>query len=185
MQIHGHGTGHKSGTGFTVLELMITLSIACILLVAGVPSFQDFSRKQHMKAAVSTLQNDLMMGRSEAVRLNMRVVTCPGSPDDGCSGGNEWSGGWIVFDDENADRQRQANEAIVRQGQEIENLIIRTTAGRTDFRFFPDGSAPGSNGSITFCDMGGPEQARKLVISILGRIRRDRAPGIDAANCPM
>ena len=40
MDIHGHGSG------FTVLELLVTLSIAAILLAAGVPSLQQFTQRQ-------------------------------------------------------------------------------------------------------------------------------------------
>ena len=167
------------------MELMVTLSIAGILVAAGVPSFQAFTQKQLMKAAVASLQNDLMMSRSEAVHLNTRMVACPGNPADGCSGENDWTDGWIVFDDVNADRQHQEAEEIVRRGHGFENLNIRSSAGRTEVRFFPDGSAPGSNGSIVFCGRGGPDQARKLVISNLGRIRRDDAPGTNAVDCPM
>jgi type IV fimbrial biogenesis protein FimT len=178
MFIHGHGTG------FTLLELMITLSIACILLLTGIPSFQQFTFRQHMKAAIASLHNDLMMGRSEAVYLNMRVVSCPGSPTTGCSGANDWSAGWIVFVDSNADRQRQQDETIVRRGYGLDNLNIHSSSGRTDVHFFPDGTAPGSNGSITFCGLGGPEKARKLIISNMGRIRRDSAVGLDQTHCP-
>jgi type IV fimbrial biogenesis protein FimT len=185
MQIHGHGTGQKFQTGFTVLELMITISIVGILLAAGVPSFQSFSQQQQMKAAVARLQNDLMMARSEAVHLSTRVVTCPGDPALGCTGASEWNTGWIVFVDDNADRQRQPSERIVRRGEGLENMQVWSSSGRTDVRFFPDGSAPGSNSSISFCGPGGPGQARKLVISNLGRIRRDKAPDLDTADCPM
>lgn len=184
MRIHGHGTGVRFLPGFTVLELMVTLSIASILLATGIPSLQKFSQKQHMKAAVSSLQNDLMMGRSEAVHLNTLIVTCPGDATDGCTGANDWSDGWIVFQDLNSDRQRQESESIIRLGHAIENMIVLGSSGRTDVRFFPDGSAPGSNSSIVFCGLAGPEGARKLVISNLGRIRRDVAPGTDPGNCP-
>jgi type IV fimbrial biogenesis protein FimT len=194
MYIHGHGTGQSFQryrgrgpllhAGFTVLELMITLSVACVLLLTGVPSFQQFTWQQHMKAALASLHNDLMMGRSEAVYLNMRVVSCPGSPATGCSGASDWSAGWIVFVDSNADRQRQQDETIVRRGYGLDNLNIHSSSGRTDIRFFPDGNAPGSNTSITFCGLGGPEKARKLVISNMGRIRRDSAAGLDESLCP-
>jgi type IV fimbrial biogenesis protein FimT len=184
MLIHGHGTGHRFSSGFTVLELMTTLSIVSILLLTGVPSLQQFTLQQNMKAAVASLHNDLMMGRSEAVHLGTRVVSCPGNPADGCSGANNWSDGWIVFADSNADRQRQPGETIFRRGQGLDNLRIHGSTGRTDVRFFPDGSAPGSNGSITFCGLGGPEKARKLVISNTGRIRRDKSPDLDPAYCP-
>jgi type IV fimbrial biogenesis protein FimT len=63
-------------------------------------------------------------------------------------------------------------------------MFIHGSSGRTSVRFFPDGSTPGSNGSITFCGLGGPGQARKLVISNLGRIRRDTAPDLDSDLCP-
>lgn len=184
MRIHGHGTGSKHPHGFTVIELMVTVSIAAVLLVTAVPSLRQFTLQQRMKAAISNLQNDLMMGRSEAVHLNTRVVGCPGDPDAGCSGANDWSSGWIVFADDNADRLYQRSETLIRHGQGHRELFIRSSAGRTEIRFFPDGSAPASNGSISFCGPGGPDKARKLVISNVGRIRRDAAPDINPDFCP-
>ena len=50
MRIHGHGTGHSFAAAFTLLELLITLSIASIVLIAGVPAFQNFTLEQQMKA---------------------------------------------------------------------------------------------------------------------------------------
>jgi len=176
--------GWKTESAFTVLELMITLAIAAILLISGIPSFQRFSQRQHMKAAVLGLQNDLAVARSEAVYRNEEAVACPGSPYTGCAGSSDWSAGWIVFGDSNRDRQRQVPEPLLRHGQGYEHLIIHGSSGRTSVRFFPDGSTPGSNGSITFCGLGGPDQARKLVISNLGRIRRDTVPDLDIGLCP-
>jgi type IV fimbrial biogenesis protein FimT len=174
----------KSQFAFTMLELMITVVIAAILLISGVPSFQRFSQRQHMKAAVIDLQNDLTMAKSEAIYRNEEAVACPGSPSTGCAGSSDWSAGWIVFGDSNRDRQRQVSEPLLRHGQGYEHMFIHGSSGRTSVRFFPDGSTPGSNGSITFCGLGGPGQARKLVISNLGRIRRDTAPDLDSDLCP-
>lgn len=184
MKIHGHGTGHKLPSGFTVLELMITVSVACILLLTGMPSFLQFSQRQAMKAAIGHLHNDLLMGRSEAVARALPGIACPGDPADGCSGDHDWSGGWIVFADQNGDQQFQAAEPLIRHGQPIEDIRIVGSSGRRQVHFFPNGSAPGSNGSIHFCGMGGPPEARKLVISNLGRIRRDTASDIDPVKCP-
>lgn len=183
MDIHGHGTGIRRNAAFTVLELLITLTIAAILLVAGAPSFQRFTWRQHMQAAVGNLHNDLLLARSEAVYRNASVVACPGDAAAGCNGSSDWSGGWIVFADLNEDRQRQPDEAVLRRGQVFERLAIAGNAGRSSVRFFRDGSAPGSNGTIGFCGPGGPAQARKLVISNIGRIRRDLYPEVDPALC--
>ena len=169
---------------FTVLELLLTLTLAAILLVAGVPAFERFTQRQHLRAAIGNLHNDLLAARSEAVFRNISAVACPGAEDGGCSGSSDWSSGWIVFVDDNGDRQYQPEELLIRHGQVFEVVTIRGSAGRSSIRFLPDGSAPGSNGTLGFCGTGGPEQARKLVISNIGRIRRDGYPDINPDRCP-
>ena len=77
MRIHAHGTGA------TVLELMVTLAIAAILVTTGVPSFQNYLLRQHVRAAVNQLHHDLMLARSEAVYRNAVVIACPGAPESG------------------------------------------------------------------------------------------------------
>ncbi|MEJ2385401.1 MAG: GspH/FimT family pseudopilin [Xanthomonadales bacterium] len=178
MQIHAHGTGA------TVLELMVTLTIAAILLVAGVPSFQHYLHRQHVRAAIEQLHHDLMLARSEAVYRNAIVIACPGAPESGCAMGSDWSPGWIVFEDSDGDRTLSGDETVIRYGQLMQTVHVLTTAGRGPLRFFPDGSAPGTNMSISLCGLGGPPDARKLVVSNIGRIRRDTWPDLDASRCP-
>ncbi len=178
MEIHAHGTG------FTLFELAVALAIATILLGLAGPSFEQFGNRQRMKAAVAGLQQDLLAARSQAVFRSTIVVACPGGPDAGCSGGSDWSNGWIVFEDTNGDRLRQAGEPLLRHGQPPDAITITAPPSRPELRFFPDGTTPGSNGSIELCGRDGPPGARKLVISNIGRIRRDRHEAIDPALCP-
>jgi type IV fimbrial biogenesis protein FimT len=185
MHRHGHGTDIHRDPGFTVLELLVTLTIAAILLGAGAPALQQFSQRQQMKAAVGSLHNDLLLARSEAVYRNLETVACPGDPDRGCSGASDWSRGWIVFADASGDRQRQADEPLLRHGQWFERMRITSSASRSSIRFYPDGSAPASNAGIAFCGGGGPAQARRLVVSNVGRIRREDYPEINPADCPV
>ena len=184
MPIRRHGTGLHRSTAFTLLELLVGLVIATIMLLVAVPTFQQFTWRQHMRAAVGNLHNDLLVARNEAVFRNVNVVACPGDPVRGCAGTSDWSGGWIVFADDSGDRQHQPAEKMIRRGQVFEALAISGSASRSGIRFLPDGSAPGSNGTIGFCGHGGPALARKLVISNIGRIRRADYPAINPANCP-
>jgi type IV fimbrial biogenesis protein FimT len=180
MKHHEPQTPH----GFTILELMITLSITSILLTLGVPAFHEYSLRQKMNAAVSSLQNDLLYGRSQAIYRDTQVIACPGSPFDGCSESTDWSAGWIVFSDTNTDRLHQDDEALLRHTQALQNIMVHSSSGRTNLRFYPNGSAPGSNTSFSLCGLGGPENARKLVISNLGRVRRDEPENLDPIHCP-
>jgi type IV fimbrial biogenesis protein FimT len=170
--------------GFTVLELMIALAVMGLSLVMALPSLQKFSRAQVMKSAVRQLHTDLETGRSEAILRNAQVIACPGSPAAGCLGSSDWTAGWIVFADENSDTKRQHHEPVIRHGQGHPRLKITFSPGRQHLRFGSDGSTPGSNGSLVICGSGGPEEARKLVISNIGRIRRGTATNVDREQCP-
>ena len=170
--------------GFSVLELMIGLAIAGLALALALPSLQQFSRAQLMKSAVRQAHSDLATARSEAILRNTPVLVCPGMPQGGCADSNDWSKGWIVFADENGDVAQQAEEQLIRHGQGDPRLKITFSPGRKWLRFGTDGSTPGSNGSLVFCGQGGSSEARRLVISNVGRIRRDEAPSTPADYCP-
>jgi len=178
MPIHAHQAG------VTALELMVTLAIAAVLLATGVPSFRQYLHRQHVKAAVTRLHHDLMAARAAAVHRNAIVIACPGDPGSGCAEGSDWSGGWIIFEDNDGDLGLSGAEAVMRHGQLAERVRIEATAGRRRLRFFPDGSAPGSNVSISLCGPNGPPDARRLVVSNIGRIRREPWPDLDPSRCP-
>jgi type IV fimbrial biogenesis protein FimT len=172
------------GTGFTVLEMLLVLTITAILLILGIPALQSYEMRQRMSAGMNLLHTQLALARNEAIRFNAQVVACPGNVASGCSDAADWSEGWIVFADRNGDRRHQQTESVLRVEPGLEQMVIRSSSGRTNLRFYPNGSAPGSNSSITFCDQRGPANARKLVISNTGRIRREEAPEINPGNCP-
>lgn len=170
--------------GFTVLEALIAVSIAAILLVLGVPALQDYALRQRMSAALNALHTQMELARRDAIHFNASVVICPGDNTLGCANSNDWSAGWIVFTDLNGDRQYQPGaDSLQRAEQGLEQIHVYGNAARSRVRFQPNGSAPGSNSSITFCDIRGPAHARKLVISNTGRIRRDQAPEADPRYC--
>ncbi len=169
---------------FTVLEAMIVVAIAAVLLVAGVPALQEFSARQRMSAAMHALHGHLALARDTAIRHAVSTVACPGEPETGCRETGHWSGGWFVFGDLNGDHNYQALEFVYRVEPGLEHIAIRSKPFRPRVRFYPDGSAPGSNGSITFCDARGPASARKLVVANTGRVRREPAPETAPDACP-
>ena len=176
------GNLHKRG--FTALELIVTMAIVAILLAAGVPAFQNYSWNLRMKTAMDSLQTDLNLARRSAINLSTQTVSCPAPDASHCSGEPEWQNGWIVFTDLNGDRQRQAGEPLLKRSGEVEFIRISSTQSRTHVRFYPNGSAPGSNMSILFCDDRGAQYAGKISISNSGRIQL-QSGGIEATEiCP-
>lgn len=75
-------------SGFTLIELMVALSVTVILLTLAVPSFQEFIRGQRVKTTSFDIFAALTYTRSEALKRNGDVTITPVS--------NNWSNGWNI-----------------------------------------------------------------------------------------
>ena len=170
--------------GFTALELMVTMTVVAILLATAVPSFKEYGWNLRMKTAMDVLQTDLNLARSRAISHNIQTVICPATDTADCSGAPQWQNGWIVFTDLNGDHQRQDGEALLKQAGMTEFLDITSSRSRTFLRFYPNGTAPGSNISIVFCDQRGAAHAGKIIVSNSGRIRSETGVIDPTENCP-
>lgn len=171
-------------TGFTALELIVTMTIVAILLATGIPAFKNYSWNLRMKTAMDMLQADLNLARGRAISHNTRTVICPASTSDDCSGQTAWQDGWIVFADLNADRSKQKGEPLLKRAGAVAMLNISSSSSRSNLRFYPNGSAPGSNASILFCDSRGATEAGTITVSNSGRIRLQTKVAKPTENCP-
>lgn len=91
--------------GFTLIELMIAITVAAILLGIGIPSFQETIRRNRVTTQTNNVIGALAIARSEAVKRGTSVTLCPaagrsGADQDKCSGDDKWAdNGWIIFSD--------------------------------------------------------------------------------------
>ena len=90
-------------SGFTLMELMVTLSISAILLTLAVPSFKNLIQDNRAYTQVNKMHTALMYARSEAVKTGKNVSVCLPEADNSACGSTslDWSGGWAVFDSDN------------------------------------------------------------------------------------
>lgn len=59
--------------GFTMIELMIGLTIFGLLLLFGAPSFSAWIQSSQIRNSAESIQNGLILARAEAVRRNRTV----------------------------------------------------------------------------------------------------------------
>ena len=115
--------------------------------------------------------------------LQPGIHSCPASGRS-CLATNDWSGGWVVFDDVDADRRVGAAERVVKSvAAPGGNVRLRTSAGRIRLVFQPNGGNSGSNATFVLCDGRGPDKAVAIVLSNEGRIRTAKPAAADAQNC--
>jgi type IV fimbrial biogenesis protein FimT len=198
--------------GFTLMELMIVLTLAAVILALGAPSFGEFRRSNRMAGIANDFLVGLQVARSEAIKRQTSVSLCPSADPAGnlgeptCTDTSNFSG-WIVFADPNDNCQREDSEEILQVGERIDtatNPSTRTTsaADTTCISFAATGFARPEPGEATatvrhlvFCDGRGNDvapgtdlsSARGVELTVTGRARitRDIAE-IDnfELNCP-
>ena len=79
-------------SGFTLVELMITLAIAGILVAVGIPSFNSTISDSRLTSYANEFVTALNLARSEAIRRGQNVVVRR-------IGTQQWENGWQVFVD--------------------------------------------------------------------------------------
>ena len=66
--------------GFTLVELMVTLTVLAILVGVALPSFRDMILNNRRTAIVNDLVSSLLLARSEAIKRGQPVSVCASSP---------------------------------------------------------------------------------------------------------
>jgi type IV fimbrial biogenesis protein FimT len=59
--------------GFTIVEVMISLTVLGVLIALGAPGFIEWLQNQQIRAAAEAALNGLQAARTEAVRANLPV----------------------------------------------------------------------------------------------------------------
>lgn len=88
----------NNSSGFSLLELMVTLTVAAILLLIAVPSFRDAIHRNQVSSASNALLAGLSYARTEAINRSQLVSMCPSSDGTSCTvGGQAFDPGWIIY----------------------------------------------------------------------------------------
>ena len=76
----------KRGTverGFTLVEVMISITVLGIILMLGLPAFGTWLQNQQLRAASEGMLNGLQTARAEAIRRNLLVQIVVAPPGAG------------------------------------------------------------------------------------------------------
>lgn len=139
-----------SNAGFTVIELLITVTILGIILAVGLPNLRDFLVRNQVAAIATEFTNDVSRTRTEAISRNSCVSMCTSNnTQNALTGGtptctttdSNWQAGWIIF------ANPTCSASITAPNSTDRPLITVRAAGATDFVLEP---VSGSLQRITF-----------------------------------
>ena len=165
--------------GMTLLELLVTLSIAALLTTFAIPSLVGLVRDYRATAAINGIVGQVQFTRSAAITARRPVTLCPGLAPT-CGKRNTWHLGSFAFIDHNKNGRVDGSDKVVREfgpaaGQG--EFTWRSFRNRKSLSITGHGLTNWQNGSFRYCPQNGDERyARQAILNAQARVRyaRDR-----------
>ncbi|WP_206485863.1 GspH/FimT family pseudopilin [Thalassotalea sp. G2M2-11] len=159
----------KKTQGFTLLELIVGISILGILIAVGVPSLSDFIVKTRVDNQISEINRLLLTARNTAINTGKFTTVCPLSGET-CS--NDWTGEISVFTNDTLANSKKYDSAT---GEMLRVKDAVTNNDAVSFTssfviFAPNGKLASANaGTISYCPSENTDWSRGIDISLTGR----------------
>lgn len=175
---------HQAQHGFTLIELMVTITIATILMMVAVPNFVQFRRNAALSDAVSGFITAANTARANAMKQGRNTFLIPN--DDALG----WKSGWLVFADADWSGTYAAgtDELLLSHEAVSNDVTITTQAGDTlgsKYLMFNGSGYPRmKNGSIATGNMvmNTAERSSTILVNVGGRVRSCKSGSTGCTN---
>ncbi|MDO8651304.1 MAG: GspH/FimT family pseudopilin [Undibacterium sp.] len=174
--------------GFTLVELLVTITIMGVMLAMAAPNYQSFVLNSRMTTQANEFLTMLNFTRSEAVKRNTRVTMCKSSNGTTCLvdaltvTSASWQPGWIIFVDGGTAGIIDGTDTILKvQGALVAGTTLQGNANIINYvSYVSNGRTQLDNGGLqggTF-SLCGPDVSltrRRIVITpSTSRVRVDK-----------
>jgi type IV fimbrial biogenesis protein FimT len=171
-------------SGFTLIEVMVVITIVAVLMALAIPSYQYVTSANRISGEVNGLLGDMQYARSEAIKEGQTVTVCssanPTAPSPTCSGATTWQTGWIVFSDVNGNGTVDAPQDIILRVERAFSFgdTFNANNGMSTVTFNREGFALGLANKVTVtlhAAVATTGSTRCLQITIVGQLTTETA----------
>jgi type IV fimbrial biogenesis protein FimT len=138
--------------GFSLIELMVTITVFAILTALAVPSFVDFMKRNTVTNQTNEFLGALRFARSTAVTRGTIVSICPSTTSSNaapvCASNGSFDTGWLVYTTKTAGAAYATTDELLRVGQSVTGASIQGKATIPVITF--DGRGSSTYGALSF-----------------------------------
>ena len=162
----------NSSKGFSLVELMVAITVAAIMITIAVPSLGNFIVKVRVDNEISQLNRLVLTARNSAVTTGQIVIVCPLANNGACT--NNWSNEITAFIDLD-------NDGVFTNDPVTPDTLLKIKAatsggdaityGGASIMFRPTGALAGAvnAGTFLYCPRSDKSLGRAIVLSLSGR----------------
>ncbi len=154
--------GMKNIIGFTLLEILLTLSILTILLMLNIPNLTSLFNKSEARLTQQKILHAIHLAHSEAFLQDNMITICKSSDHKSCAG--NWNDGLIIT-------KNQTPLTYVDLKLTHGTLHWRSSQGKEYLQILPNGMTTGENGTFWFCEKNKKIPSWAIRINQAGRAR--------------
>lgn len=157
---------------FTLIELLITISLIAILSLLAIPFYKNFIVQAESERYLAALSSSIQFARQEAIKRNMEVTICGIDAEQQCSAEQEWSQGYMIY--LNLSDQTKQILKYFSAPKLPAHLTVSLKGKPNTMNISSDGSMDYQNGTFSYIVEGKSVYNWKLIISSSGRIRVEK-----------
>lgn len=161
----------KEIKGFTLVELLITLTVSSITVNYVIPSFDSIARIYKLRAETNNLISSLYLAKSEAIKRSQTVTIGKFESQN-----KHWEEGWQIYTDADSgghtDFNSNEDKLIKKINGLYKGIYILSDKNKIDYiSFRSNGSLVGTSTMLAFyiCSINEDMRNRKIVINLTGR----------------
>lgn len=172
----------KKHTGFSLIELIVSMTIVAVLALSVVPSVNALMNKSTVALTQAALMQDIRLVRSLSRSRRIPSYLCAINDQNECVKQSNWAKGWLGYLDNNYSHQFDEGDELLLQYTASETRTIDVLLHTANKTIMVDSTGIiRSSGHFRVCDgsISGKRPMTLIRMNVQGRLSLDQADSIE------